>query len=211
MCCKLIWFNDNTYHFIFQCSDNGAPESSQLTMFIGSLTSWNFGDRVRSRDFQYIFHCVSLGEKHEVLESIWKQHTDEIQMLEGNIFNVCEKQCTLEFQPSTNMSWQSWANNELNQAVTFPSPYANVSKGNISTMGATIGLERRASGKVAATVTFTESMSVTMKKDNFLSNPKNKQSFLLMLSKALQNVGCVTHHANGDADLLIVQTAVESA
>ena len=68
--------------------------------------------------------------------------------------------------------------------------------------------QRRASGKVAATVTFSESMSITMKKDNFLSNPKNKQSFLLMLSEALQNVGCVTHHANGDADLLIVQTAV---
>ena len=71
--------------------------------------------------------------------------------------------------------------------------------------------QRRASGKFAATVTFTESMSVTLKKDNFLSNPKNKQRFLLMLSKTLQHVGCVTHHANGDADLLIVKTAVESA
>ncbi|XP_068675446.1 uncharacterized protein [Montipora foliosa] len=71
--------------------------------------------------------------------------------------------------------------------------------------------QRRASGKAASTVTFTESMSVTLKKDNFLSNPKNKQRFLSMLSKALQNVGCITHHANGDADLLIVKTAVESA
>ena len=32
-----------------------------------------------------------------------------------------------------------------------------------------------------------------------------------MLSKALQNVGYMTHHANFDADLLIVKTAVESA
>ena len=32
-----------------------------------------------------------------------------------------------------------------------------------------------------------------------------------MLSKALQNVGCITQHANGDADLLIVKTALESA
>ena len=40
--------------------------------------------------------------------------------------------------------------------------------------------------------TFTESGSVTLKKDNFLSNPKNKQCFLSMLSKALQNVGCIT-------------------
>lgn len=71
--------------------------------------------------------------------------------------------------------------------------------------------QRRASGKVAATVTFTESMSITLKKDNFLSNPKNKQRFLMMLSQALQNAGCVTYHSDGDADLLIVKTAVESA
>ncbi|CAH3162294.1 unnamed protein product, partial [Pocillopora meandrina] len=137
---KLIWFNDNINHFIMQFSDDGAPESSQLTMSIGSLTSWNFGDRVRSRDFQYILHCVSRGEKDEVLQSIWKQHTDEMEMLEGNIFVVSNKQCTVEFQPSADMSWQSWANNELNQAATYPSPYANVSKGNMCTMGATIGM-----------------------------------------------------------------------
>ena len=71
--------------------------------------------------------------------------------------------------------------------------------------------QRRASGKATSTVTFTENMSVTLKKDNFLSNPKNKQRFLSMLSEALQNVGCITHHANGDADLLVVKTAVESA
>ena len=29
---KLIWFNENTNHFIFQFSDDGAPESSQLTI-----------------------------------------------------------------------------------------------------------------------------------------------------------------------------------
>ena len=54
-------------------------------------------------------------------------------------------------------------------------------------------------------------MSVTLKKDNFLSNLKNKQLFLSMLSKALQNEGCIAYPANGDADLLLVKTAVESA
>ena len=61
---------------------------------------------------------------------------------------------------------------------------------------------RCASGKVGATVSCTESMPVTLKKDSFLSNPDNKQRFLLLLSQAVQNVGCVTHHADGDADLL---------
>ena len=131
---KLIWFNDNINHFIMQFSDDGAPESSQLTMSIGSLTSWNFGDRVRSRDFQYILHCVSLGKKDEVLQSIWKQHTDEMEMLEGNVFIVSNKQCTVEFQPSADMCWQSWANSELNQAATYLSLYASVSEGNMCTM-----------------------------------------------------------------------------
>ena len=48
-----------------------------------------------------------------------------MEVLQGNVFHVCGKQCYLEFQPSADMSWQSWANNELSQATTFPSPYAN--------------------------------------------------------------------------------------
>ena len=136
---KLIWFNELDNHFIFQFSDDGAPETSQLTMSIGSLTMWNLGDRVRSRDYQYLLPCVSLGEKHQVLEDLWKQYTDEMAMLEGNVITIAGKQCTVEFQPSADMSWQSWANNELNQAATHPSPYANVSKCNMSTMGGYIG------------------------------------------------------------------------
>jgi hypothetical protein len=108
-------------------------------MSIGSLTLWNFGDRVRSRDFQYLLHCVSVEEKHQILEDLWKQHTDEMAIFEGNYMTIAGKKCTIEFQTSAGMAWQSWANNELNQAATCPSPYANVSKGNIATMGGSIG------------------------------------------------------------------------
>ena len=44
----LVWFNENKCHFIFQFSDDGAPETSELGMSIGLLTCWNFGSRVRS-------------------------------------------------------------------------------------------------------------------------------------------------------------------
>ena len=70
---------------------------------------------------------------------------------------------------------------------------------------------RRTAGKVGATVTFSEDMRITMKKDHFLSNAKNKQLFIMLLSQFLENIGCETHHAPGDADVLIVKTAVESA
>ena len=33
----------------------------------------------------------------------------------------------------------------------------------------------------------------------------------MMLSQALQNAGCVTRHSDGNADLLIVKTAIGSA
>ena len=62
-----------------------------------------------------------------------------------------------------------------------------------------------------AAVTFTENMKVTLKKDNFLANPKNKQRFINMLSRFLKEDNCPTYHAKGDADVLIVKTAVESA
>ena len=70
---------------------------------------------------------------------------------------------------------------------------------------------RRTGGKTAISVTFSDDMKLTMKKDHFLSNSSNKQSFINMLSRYLQKVGCQTHHSQADADLLIVQTAVESA
>ena len=139
LCRQLVWFNGNTNHFVFQFSDDGAPETSQLSMSIGSLTFWNLGERVRSREFQYLLHCVSLSEKHGVLELLWQQHTEEMLLLESSVFTVFGKECTLEFQPSADMSWQSWACNELNQAATYPSPYANVHKGNMCTMGGSIG------------------------------------------------------------------------
>ena len=71
--------------------------------------------------------------------------------------------------------------------------------------------QRRAAEKAGATVTFTENMKVTLQKNNFLANPKNKQRFISMLSRFLQEDDCPTNHAEGDADVLIVKTAVVSA
>lgn len=71
-------------------------------------------------------------------------------LLEGNISTVCSKQCTVEFQPSADMCWQSWANNEVNQAATYPSPYANVHKGSFCTMGDQLGTHHLILGNLTA-------------------------------------------------------------
>ena len=137
---KLVLFDENENHFILQFSDDGAPETSELTMSIGIMVWWNFGDQVRSRGFQYLLHCVSVKEKDQLMHDLWQQHTEEKKILEGNVSNVCNKDCTAEFQPGADMSWQSCAANELNQAASYTVPYANVHKGNMSTMGGSIGM-----------------------------------------------------------------------
>ena len=69
--------------------------------------------------------------------------------------------------------------------------------------------QRRATGKARKTVTFKENKKVTMKKDNFLSKPKNKQQLIDMLSWFLQENNYPTY-AENDANVLIVKTAIES-
>ena len=74
-----------------------------------------------------------------VLESLWQQHTDEMLLLESSVFTVCQRECTFEFQPSADMSWQNWGCNEVNNAAKYPFPYANIHKGNMCIMGGSIG------------------------------------------------------------------------
>ena len=71
--------------------------------------------------------------------------------------------------------------------------------------------QRRAGGTADATVTFAESMKVNLKKEVFLSNPRNKRRFINMLSWCLQQNNCPKYQAKGDADVRIVKTAVDSA
>jgi len=51
---------------------------------------------------------------------------------------------------------------------------------------------------------------IYLKKAEFLLNTVNKQRFINILSDKLERVGCVVQHTKGDADKLIVMTAVKS-
>lgn len=58
---------------------------------------------------------------------------------------------------------------------------------------------------------FDGGMVIKSKKEHFLAHSTNKQKFVNMLSNQLQEAGCRTIHAEGDAEVLIAQTAVSSA
>ena len=60
-------------------------------------------------------------------------------------------------------------------------------------------------------VLFDPDMLVTLKKDEFLSNQVNKQKFINLLSENLKHAGYSTCHTKGDADVMIVDTAITKA
>ena len=130
-----MWFNDVENHIVIEFSDDGAQESKDTTM---SLTMWNFGRKVRSRDYHYPIHTVSCGEKEELLADMWRQHTDEMLLIEGSILNINNKDVT-EFQPSADQAWQCWANNELTTSATYPSIFAKVHKMELNLIGQSLG------------------------------------------------------------------------
>ena len=71
--------------------------------------------------------------------------------------------------------------------------------------------QRHLKSKIGATVTFTEKMHLTMTKNECLMNKINKQRFVNMLGETLEKNNCKSYYASADADLLIVQQAVQSA
>ena len=70
-------------------------------------------------------------------------------------------------------------------------------------------LRRR--GNPTVDVNFTTEMEVTEKKDCFLANQHNKESFISLLMLSMNDDDIQTCRAKGDADVLIVAKAIQSA
>ena len=70
---------------------------------------------------------------------------------------------------------------------------------------------QRRSGVSGPSVNFDSDMVLNLKKDVFLSNTANKQRLIKLLREKLQLSECNIFHAPGNADLMIVQMAVQSA
>ena len=69
----------------------------------------------------------------------------------------------------------------------------------------------RSKGVIGSTVMFVDDTPCRSKNEIFLANSENKQRFLNMLGRKIEESGNRVLHADDDADLLIVQTAVECA
>ena len=64
---------------------------------------------------------------------------------------------------------------------------------------------------VLVTVSFKEDMKLTLSKKQFLSNKENKQHFINMLGVKLEENDYVVKYAPGDADVLLVNEAINQS
>lgn len=71
--------------------------------------------------------------------------------------------------------------------------------------------QRRSKGHVEPTITFTNDMICRSQKDKFLTNKANKTLIIDLIGDRLQAAGCQVVRSDGDADLIIVQKALEAA
>jgi len=107
-------------------------------------------------------------------------------------------------------SWPACA--EVNQAMQeFTGVNYNTGEQNKDINTKDVTHQRKSKGKASKTVTVLANMTTIMKKEQFLANQKNEHRFIFMLSTELEKSNCKTYHAPADADLLIVQKAVQSA
>ena len=70
--------------------------------------------------------------------------------------------------------------------------------------------QRRAK-KTCADIILSEDMEAYKYQQVFLINERNKSQFISLLSKYLVDDGHIVHHSIGDADTLIIQSALELA
>ncbi|XP_078610311.1 uncharacterized protein LOC144881261 [Branchiostoma floridae x Branchiostoma japonicum] len=136
---QLRWFNGKKNHFIFFFADDGTPETKESTMSVGTLSCWNFNSQVRSDRRQYFLHAVGESEKAAVFKHLWEQAVLQMEMMESKPYTIAGELCTFEFRAGGDESWAATALGETSGSATYPSPWADVTKANMFTVGGKIG------------------------------------------------------------------------
>lgn len=146
-------------------------------------------------------------------EAIWRTgdcHAEELPTT--NLLNVIDGGSLLH--------WIPWSKGETFSQICskyvdhvkrrFQNPII-VMDGYIGTSTKDMTHMRRSKGIQTNTITFTENIPLRIKKETFLLNVSNKQGFAKLLVWKLQESNFEAIQSEGDADLLVCQTAVNKA
>ena len=153
------------------------------------------------------------AQKSSLAESIWSVGDCSADALPPNTYFVLDGGSLLHkfpwphkstFQDICNMYVQYVQRKYGNATIVFDGYTNGPSTKDVTHM-------RRSKGLVGRNVFFKGNTTFNTKKDLFLSNQQNKQRFIELLSDQLRKAGCTTVHADEDADLPLVKTALEKS
>ncbi|KAK3722872.1 hypothetical protein QZH41_020446 [Actinostola sp. cb2023] len=136
----LHWFNGQKGKFIVAIGADGAPFGKDDTSTSYLVSLLNVLDGVQSCDNNFLLMGANCDETHELMYEYTKHVVQEIKEMEGKVYEVQGDSVTFECKliPS-DQKWMASMAGELNNAATYFSSFANVSKSNVKTIGGTIG------------------------------------------------------------------------
>ena len=100
----------------------------------------NVGPRVASPNENFLLFGANCKEDHPAVKQFTMQISSKISAIEKNAYTISGKEVTFSFEliPS-DMKFLAFLNGELNNAATYFSSFANVSKQDCTTLNATFG------------------------------------------------------------------------
>ena len=155
--------------------------------------------------------CLNEPQKSNFADAIWAINTHQEAFVPKNAKYVLDGGALLHRIPWTNgSSYRSIIAKNIEYVIKKYGKATVVFDGYIGASTKDMTHRRRAKGKKGVTVSFNMDMCLTVTKEEFLSDGQNKQRFIHFLSQNLETAGCAVVQAQGDADTLIVQKAIES-
>lgn len=144
----LHWFNGEKGKFIVAIGADGAPFGKDETATSYLVSFLNILDGVQSCDHNYMLMGANCDETHELMFEYTKHVKREMEEIEGKKYEV--RGATVTFQCKLIPSDQKWMSSmagELNNAATYFSSFADVSKKDIRTINGTIGDDKKCTWK----------------------------------------------------------------
>lgn len=138
----LHWFNDQKGQFLVAIGADGAPFGKDETATSYLVSLLNILDGVQSCDHNYVLMGANCDDSNELMIEYTKHVVKEMENIEQKQYEV--RGTTVTFQckliPS-DQKWMSTMAGELNNAATYFSSFAAVTKKDINIINGKIGVD----------------------------------------------------------------------
>jgi len=138
---SLDWFGNAEGAFAVAIGADGAPFGKHNEATAWLISFLNITDRVASCYDNFILLGANCKEDHPHMKRYASQLRDvDLPNIECNVYTIRGIECTFVFElVPADQKWLATFSGELNNAATYPSPFANVSKDDLNKVGCSIG------------------------------------------------------------------------